>query len=103
MGTITQTSEKVRYEVDYQGEYIELKVYGPSGNLRRKYTVDNEDKQFQQWCIENGHAREEFEREADMEEDGFSVEIYYNTDGLEESADLVLQFCLDTIKEDFPQ
>lgn len=95
-------AEKMKYGVDYQDEYIEIKVYR-NEILRTKYTIDNEDKQFQAWCIENNRAPEgEPEQEADREEGGSSWTATYETDGLEEDADLVLEYCLESIKRDFP-
>lgn len=36
MNATQPTTTKPSYQVDYQGEYIEVKVFGPRGNLRNK-------------------------------------------------------------------
>lgn len=102
-GRMTEAQLQIgpHYKADHQGEYIELTVYGPSGNVRNIYTIDNDHDGFAAWCIENNHAKPEYEKEFDPDDDE-AYSVNYNTEDCRKDATLVLDYCLETIKNDFP-
>jgi hypothetical protein len=90
------------FTVEYNVDYIELKVYNPSKLIRNTYTIENANGEFRQWCIVNGHSKEEHEREYNAD-DRSDFSTSHDTTHCEEDADLLLAYCMEQIELDFPQ
>ena len=87
------------YSVEFNGSYIDLTVTR-AGKFSNKYSIENAQNQFRDWCIMYGHGIPDPEVDYDPEE-GSTMSVFWDTKHCTENAELILDYCLEQIKQDF--